>query len=301
MKLSVHILTYNSERYIKDALDSVLKQKTNFPFEIIIGDDASTDNTLDILKTYTHSNSIVKPFQNKQNLGILKNFKATLDRCSGEYVFDLAGDDWIHDTSALQKMVDVLDKNKALAFIDSGYDVFFEYRNKTRTFHNKKILNTTIYKEYVQTIGSPTLGCCFRKNALYKFVDFDYYIDLGFKIEDYPILADLTENCMFDFIRESFVTYRVHKKSYSANFHDFLELKMFFADKYGYSKQSIEKINQNYFNTKLVHASLHFKSKDGIEAFSNIRDKRLIHYILYFSSKFKLLHILLWILRRLRF
>ena len=140
VKLSVHILTYNSERYIKDALDSVLKQKTNFPIEIIIGDDASTDNTYSILKSYSYKYSFIKLKQNKQNLGILKNFKTTLDRCSGEYVFDLAGDDWIHNPSAFQKMVDKLDRNPNLGFIDSGYDAYFEYRNQTKRFYNKKNL-----------------------------------------------------------------------------------------------------------------------------------------------------------------
>lgn len=300
VKLSVHILTYNSERYIKDALDSVLKQKTNFPVEIVIGDDASTDNTYSILKPYSYKHSFIKLKRNKQNLGILKNFKATLDRCSGEYVFDLAGDDWIHNPNALQKMVDKLEQNPNLGFIDSGFDAYFEYRNQTKRFYNKKNLNVSTYKNHVQTIGSPTLGCCFRRSALKKFVGFDLYIKNGFKIEDYPILADLTENSSFDFIHESLVTYRVHQASYSSNFHDFLYLKMFFAKKYGYSKEAILKINENYFETKLVHSSVHFKPKEGAVAFKNLTRKRIIDYILYLSSQHKLIHKALRALRNFR-
>ena len=300
VKLSVHILTYNSERYIKDALDSVLKQKTNFPIEIIIGDDASTDNTFEILKSYAAKQSSIKLKQNKHNLGILKNFKETLDRCSGEYVFDLAGDDWIHNPNALQKMVDKLNQNPNLGFIDSGYDAFFEYRNQTKRFHNKKNLNASTYKDHVQTIGSPTLGCCFRRSALKKFVDFDLYIKNGFKIEDYPILADLTENSSFDFIHESLVTYRVHKASYSSNFHDFLDLKMFFAKKYGYSKEAVLKINENYFETKLVYSSVHFNTKEGKIAFKNLSRKRIRYYLYYLSSQHKLIHKVLEALRNLR-
>lgn len=300
IKLSVHILTYNSERYIKDALDSVLKQKTNFPIEIIVGDDASIDSTFEILKSYSDKHSFIKLKQNKQNLGILKNFKETLDRCSGEYVFDLAGDDWIHNLNALQKMIDKLDQNPNLGFIDSGYDAFFQYRNQTKRFYNKKNLNASTYKDHVQTIGSPTLGCCFRRSALKKFVDFNFYIKKGFKIEDYPILADLTENSSFDFIHESLVTYRVHQASYSSNFHDFLDLKMFFAKKYGYSKDAILKITKNYFETKLVYSSVHFNPKEGEIAFKNLSQKRFIYYVYYLSSQYKLAHKALKALRNFR-
>ena len=301
MKLSVHILTYNSERSIKAALDSVLRQKTSFPFEIVIGDDASRDDTFKIIEKYDKKHDNIKAQKNPENLGILKNFKETLDRCSGEYVFDLAGDDWIHNPSALQKMVDKLDKNPSLGFIDSGHDVFFEYRNQTKRFYNKKNLNASTYKNHVQTIGSPTLGCCFKRSSLKKFVDFNLYIKKGFKIEDYPILADLTENSSFDFIYESLVTYRIHKTSYSSNSHDFLDLKMFFAEKYGYSKDDIAKINENYNYTKLVSASVHFKSKDGTIAFKNLKGKKLLHYALYLSSPNRFFYKVLWYFRTLRF
>lgn len=301
MKLSVHILTYNSERYIKDALDSVLRQKTTFPFEIVVGDDASSDDTFNIIEKYAKKHDNIKAQKNAKNLGILKNFAATLQRCSGEYVFDLAGDDWLSNDYALQILVDALDKNPNYSFVDSGYDVFFEYRNKKKAFFNKKILNKSTYAEYVQTIGSPTLGCCFRKNDLDKFVDFKHYIELGFTIEDYPILTDLTQNCMYGFVHESLVTYRIHKTSYSSNFHDFLEIKMFFAKKYGYSKEAISKIHENYYHTKLVNASVYFKSKEGKIAIKNLRKKTLLHYVLYLSSQYRLLYKTLWVLRKVSF
>ena len=299
MKLSVHILTYNSERYIKDAIDSVLNQKINFPFELVIGDDASTDNTFKILQDYAKTYEHVKPFQNKKNLGILKNFKNTLDQCSGEYIFDLAGDDWIHNEIGLQKMVEKLESNPNLGFIDSGYNVFYEHRNKSTYFHNKNILNKVTYRNHMLTTGSPTLGCCFRKNALDLYVDFDLYIKKGFKIEDYPILADLTSNCTYDFIYESFVTYRVRKTSYSSNFHDFFDMKMYFVNKYNLGNDAVQKIEENYFQTKLIHASLHFRPKDGALAFSKIKKRRLKQYLLYISSQSKFCFKILWFFRRL--
>ncbi len=301
MKLSVHILTYNSERYIKDALDSVLRQKTRFPFEIVIGDDASSDDTFNIIEKYAKKYDNIKAQKNPENLGILKNFVSTLKRCKGEYVFDLAGDDWLSDENALQILADALDKNPTYSFVDSGYDAFYSYKNKKHFFYNKNILNKSTYAEHVQTTGSPTLGCCFRKNALEQFVDFDLYIENGFKIEDYPILTDLTQNCTYGFVHESLVTYRIHKTSYSSNFHDFLEMKMFFAEKYGYSKNAISKIHENYYYMKLVNASLHFKPKEGNIAFKNLQKKTLLHYALYLSSQYRLLYKTLWALRKFRY
>ena len=54
VKLSVHILTYNSEAFISRCLSSIIEQQTNFPYEIVIGDDASTDKTVDIINSYTN-------------------------------------------------------------------------------------------------------------------------------------------------------------------------------------------------------------------------------------------------------
>ena len=138
MKLSVHILTYNSERYIKDALDSVLRQKTTFPFEIVIGDDASSDDTFNIIEKYAEKHKHIKAIQNKNNFGILKNFKATLDRCSGKYIFDLAGDDWLSSEDALQILVDALDMNPTYSFVDSGYDVFLNTEKKPEDFTTRR-------------------------------------------------------------------------------------------------------------------------------------------------------------------
>ena len=60
MKLSVHILTYNSDKFISKCLDSILEQKTSFQFDIVIGDDASTDKTVKIINSYTNIHDKIK-------------------------------------------------------------------------------------------------------------------------------------------------------------------------------------------------------------------------------------------------
>ena len=105
VKLSVHILTYNSEAFISRCLNSIIGQQTNFPYEIVIGDDASTDKTVDIINSYTNIQDKIKLKIHDSNLGVLNNFIDTLQRCNGKYIFDIAGDDWLSDPYALQTLV----------------------------------------------------------------------------------------------------------------------------------------------------------------------------------------------------
>ena len=93
MKLSVHILTYNSDKFISKCLDSIIKQKTTFQFDIVIGDDASSDKTVKIINSYINKHDKIKLKIHDSNLGVLNNFIDTLQRCNGKYIFDIAGDD----------------------------------------------------------------------------------------------------------------------------------------------------------------------------------------------------------------
>ena len=148
--LSVHIITYNNEQYIEEMLQSVLKQNVDFDFEIVVGDDCSTDGTLEIINVYAEKHpNLLKVQKNDLQLGILKNFKTTLDRCNGIYVFDIAGDDMLKTNDALQKMVDVLKDNKALGFVDSGFDSFYEGTKITIPFKNKSIIHNHVYQDRV--------------------------------------------------------------------------------------------------------------------------------------------------------
>lgn len=110
--VSVIMITYNHERFIREAIDSILMQKTNFCFEILIGDDASTDGTGKIVSEYADR------FPNKihavirtENIGATKNAYDILCRAKGKYLASCEGDDYWTDEYKLQKQVDVLEKN----------------------------------------------------------------------------------------------------------------------------------------------------------------------------------------------
>ena len=114
MKVSVGILTYNQEHFIGQAIEGVLAQKTNFPFEILVGDDCSTDGTREVILQYQKQYpDIVKPVFHSKNLGQngLHNTIQTLKDVKGEYIAIHDGDDYWIDPLKLQKQVDFLDQN----------------------------------------------------------------------------------------------------------------------------------------------------------------------------------------------
>ncbi|MDY5641220.1 MAG: glycosyltransferase family 2 protein [Lachnospiraceae bacterium] len=112
-KLSVILITYNHEKYIEKALDSVLSQVTDFPFEIVIGDDCSPDDTKNIIREYRDKYpDIIRIVHREKNTGrpTLNVYETTM-KCRGDYLAYLEGDDYWTDNSKLQKQMDFLNEH----------------------------------------------------------------------------------------------------------------------------------------------------------------------------------------------
>lgn len=114
LKVSVCIVTYNHEKFVAKMLDSVLMQETTFPFEIIIGDDLSRDNTRAILQDYqARYPDKIRLLLHDKNLGLNGKYNAlaTFDAAKGEYIAQMDGDDYLTDKHKLQKQVEFMDAN----------------------------------------------------------------------------------------------------------------------------------------------------------------------------------------------
>ena len=112
-KLSVILITYNHEKYIEKALDSVLSQVTDFPFEIVIGDDCSPDDTKNIIREYRDKYpDIIRIVHREKNTGrpTLNVYETTM-KCRGDYLAYLEGDDYLTDSDKLQKQMDFLNEH----------------------------------------------------------------------------------------------------------------------------------------------------------------------------------------------
>lgn len=151
------MITYGHEKYIKQAIESVFKQKTCFNFELIISNDNSPDNTNEIiqefLKIEKYKEKIIY-FNHKENLGAIPNFTFALSQCKGKYIAICEGDDYWIDEYKLQSQFDFLESNSNYVSCGSqiysvnGLEGYFENKNnipystgKTFSYINMALAN----------------------------------------------------------------------------------------------------------------------------------------------------------------
>ena len=107
--VSINCTTYNHEDYIADAIESFLMQKTNFDFEILIGEDCSTDNTKKVVEGYAEKYpGKIRIITSEKNVGARKNSMRLLENSRGKYIAECEGDDYWTDPYKLQKQVDYM-------------------------------------------------------------------------------------------------------------------------------------------------------------------------------------------------
>lgn len=173
--VSVCVYTYNHERFIKECLDSLLKQKTDFDFEIYIGEDYSTDSTRKICIEYARNypNKIRlflhelenKIFINEKPSGRF-NLLYSLYKARGKYIAWCEGDDYWTDENKLQKQVDFLENNTefSLCFTNiQRINTFGEVINQS-VHHYKN--DTFTHEDYVTKVTPPTLSTVLKKESI---------------------------------------------------------------------------------------------------------------------------------------
>ena len=112
IKVSACIITYNQQDYISNCLDGAVNQVLDYEYEIVIGDDCSTDNTFQICQEYANKYpDKIKLLSREKNLGMAKNWSTTIQKCTGKYVAICEGDDYWTDVHKLQKQVDFLESH----------------------------------------------------------------------------------------------------------------------------------------------------------------------------------------------
>ena len=103
--VTVCIVTYNQEKWIRQTLDSVLAQQTDYPFEIIIGEDHGTDGTRAICQEYANKYDNVTLLPSPTNLGVTANWIQCIQAGTGRYIMTCAGDDWWHNPSKIHHII----------------------------------------------------------------------------------------------------------------------------------------------------------------------------------------------------
>lgn len=114
--VSVIVLTYNQERYIEQALRSIVRQKVNFPFKIVIGDDCSSDRTVELCRKFERDfPGMICILEQEKNKGFQQNFIRTYNACKGKYIAICEGDDFWLSKHKLQRQVDILENHTEYA------------------------------------------------------------------------------------------------------------------------------------------------------------------------------------------
>jgi glycosyltransferase involved in cell wall biosynthesis len=153
MKVSVCVPAFNHEKYIAQMLHGALMQQTSFPFEIVIGDDASTDGTQRIIQEYAEKNpGKIRAYLHPENLGPKEprefagrnNVLFLLKACSGTYVAMCEGDDYWTDPLKLQKQVDFMDAHPDYSICHHNMEVVYEDGSSSHLFNkpDQKLTST---------------------------------------------------------------------------------------------------------------------------------------------------------------
>lgn len=211
LKLSIALTTYNHEAFIAQSLESILTQRVNFNYEIVVGDDKSTDNTLTIVKSYASKYpDKIRVLERHKNLGYTKNFDDTMQQCQGEYIAIFDGDD-IMKEGKLKKQVDFLDQNPDCVMVGHIVDAFDSHSKKiTRTILPKK-------KKFFYTIEDLIIEGSFFANSS-KVFRRKAYPKTGINphikfIADWAVTLDIVGEQNIGFIWETLALYRVHGTS----------------------------------------------------------------------------------------
>jgi len=178
---SVCMITYNHEKYISQSIESILMQKTTFPYELVIGEDFSQDNTrkicLDYKKRFPETISLRL---SKRNLGPVINFFENLKSCLGKYIAFCEGDDYWIDPYKLQKQIDFLEKNKDFSLCFHNTLIFNESRKFSPkyfcpTFNEDIFFTENVINNYF--IHTSSMVC--RKTAVTELPSWVYEIYNG--------------------------------------------------------------------------------------------------------------------------
>ncbi len=220
--ISIIITSYNQADTLAQTLDSILAQQCNYAYEIIVGDDCSTDNTREVCEKYRLAYpDIVRPLHFEQNGGVATNFVLSVQQAKGKYIALCAADDYWHNTQKLQLQVDYMEANPACGFVYTDYDKLHVGTGKISPSYLKNA-NIKIYEgdNLIKTVfggafPALTLTVMFRKELFDKYIPANDYIDMRFTLEDWPTWVIFSKYTRIAYLPISTGTYRFGHESIS--------------------------------------------------------------------------------------
>lgn len=268
--VSVCIITYNHEKFIREAIEGVLMQQTDFSVELVIGEDCSADSTREICLEYQRKYpDVIHLLLSDHNLGMHGNFFYTLNNCKGKYIALCEGDDYWIDPLKLQKQVNFLESHPTYGLSHTEADILWQENqkteeniNRTARIHNeacysgKQLCEAILTGKYVLRTPSVVM----RKELCMEVLKKDPFLfSSHFLMGDTPLWLELSRICNFHYLPESTVVYRRNFGSVSRQTDlkkqlrfrlSGAELRMYFSSKYKLNPEIAHRI-KNYYTTSL--------------------------------------------------
>ncbi len=208
-KVSVCLVTYNHENYIRQCLDAILSQQVTFDYEIVIGEDKSKDNTLAVVTEYQQKHpGKISIITSADNVGMVANWERTLMACKGKYIAIIEGDDcWISNYK-LQKQFDQFEQHPeyALCFhnveVEYGEGVIQENPLVAVTEDEELSVRDVILRNWF----IPTCSMMIRRDALSLFPEWTR----GLQSIDIVVQLMVTMHGHIGYLSEKMGLYRIH-------------------------------------------------------------------------------------------
>ena len=298
--VSIQCLVYNHAPYIRQCLDGFVMQKTNFRFEAIVHDDASTDGTQDIIKEYEKKYpDIIKPIYQKENQyskgipGYITNLVSS--KCKGKYIAMCEGDDYWTDPYKLQKQVDYLDEHPECGLVYTNYkkyiqenQSFIEGQSKQSDFDSLLFSNnictlTTLYRK----------GIAEEYRSKYQKISISH----SWKMGDYPLWLYIAAHSEIKYLEDVTGVYRVLSNSASHS-QDYKKSLSFLLSSYDIRFHFAKEYQKDYLIKNIagneVKAIINISNKFNKNAKINVTKFFLRHqlwhprfYLLCLLSKYK--------------
>ncbi|MFV8360221.1 glycosyltransferase [Flavobacterium sp. LS1P3] len=170
--LSICLITYNHEKFIRQAIEGVLIQKVDFDWELIIADDCSTDRTKEIILEYKEKHpDFIKLILQEKNVGAAKNWMDLITTPKSKYIAYFEGDDYWSDPLKLQKQIDFLEQNEEYNIVWTKFNKINatgDLLESNMPQFEKKLEDVTI-ENFFENYRTWTLTCLFRTKIIKKY------------------------------------------------------------------------------------------------------------------------------------
>jgi len=202
--LSIIMGTYNSEKYISEAVDSILKQ-TFTDFEFIIVDDGSVDKTASILKNFCQKDSRIKVLWQKENIGLARSLNRALNIAKGKYIARMDADD-IALKERLEREIEFLEKNEDYSIVGTGC---YFLNSKGEIFGEKifPIYDKDIKKELLKGNAFLHSSVMIKREIMAKFGGYDEKFKFS---QDYDLWLRMMNHCKMHNLPEKLMVKRFH-------------------------------------------------------------------------------------------